>query len=89
MRVHFLHWNVLETVVIMEEGNLPYPRCTQCDMMVPRRALISRHPVIAQCARGEERKKRRLEEAELRESSKRALEAYGCTVGRVSLPPPE
>ena len=46
-------------------------------MMVPWRALISRHPVTAQCAKVEERKKRRLEEAELREISKRALEAYG------------
>ena len=25
MRVHFLHRHVLETVVILEEGNLPHP----------------------------------------------------------------
>ena len=29
MRVHFLHWHVLNTVVILEEVNLPHPRCTQ------------------------------------------------------------
>ena len=27
MRVHFLHRNVHDTVVILEEGNLPLPRC--------------------------------------------------------------
>ena len=25
MRVHFLHWHVLDTVVILEEGNTPPP----------------------------------------------------------------
>ena len=35
MRVHFLHRPVLDTVVIMEEGNLSHPRCTLCDIMVP------------------------------------------------------
>ena len=25
MRVHFVHWNVLDTVVILEEGNPPPP----------------------------------------------------------------
>ena len=35
MQVHFLHRHVLDTVVILEEGNLPHPRCTRCDMMVP------------------------------------------------------
>ena len=28
MGVHFLHWHVLNTVVIMWEGNSPHPRCT-------------------------------------------------------------
>ena len=27
MQVHFMHRHVLNTVVIMEEGNLPHPRC--------------------------------------------------------------
>ena len=35
MRVHFLYRHVLDTVVIMEEGNLPHPRCARCDMLVP------------------------------------------------------
>ena len=75
-RVHFLHWHVLDTVVILEEGNLPHPRCTLCDILVHRRALNIRHPDTDQCARGAERKMQRLVEAELRESSRRAFEAY-------------
>ena len=54
MRVHFLHWHVHDTVVILEEGNLPLPRCPQCDLRVPRRALNGRHPGTAQCRAGAE-----------------------------------
>ena len=84
MRVHFLNRHVLETVIILEEGNLPHPRCIQCDMMVPSRELNSRHPTKAQCSRGAERKRRRLAEAELRESSERSFEAYGEPLDNVT-----
>ena len=77
MRVHLLQWNVLDTVVIMEEGNLPHPRCTRCDILVPRWELNGRHPATDQCARGAERKRRNLAEAELRDRSKRSFEEYG------------
>ena len=76
MWVHFLHRHVLDTVVILEEGNLPHPWCTRCDMLVPRRALNSRHPATAQCARGAEQKRWWLAEAELRDSFERAFEEY-------------
>ena len=45
-------------------------------MLFPQRALNASHPATSQCARGVEQKKRRLAEAELRESLERALEAY-------------
>ena len=77
MQVHYLYWHVLDTVVIMEEGNLPHPRCTRCDMLSPRRALNDRHTATNQLARGGERKRRRLAEEELRESLEQALEVYG------------
>ena len=77
MQAHFLYRHVLDIVVILEEGNPPHPRCTQCDMMVPRQALNGRHPATAHCARGAEQKRRRLAEEELRESSERAFETYG------------
>ena len=77
MRVHFLHRHVLNTVVILEEGKPLHPRCARCDILVPRRDLNIRHPATYQCSRGAERKRRRLAEAETREISKRAFEAYG------------
>ena len=35
MQVHFVHRHVLDTVVILEKGNSPHPRCAQCDMLNP------------------------------------------------------
>ena len=43
MRVNFMHRNVQDTVVMLEERNFPHPRCTRCDMKVPRKALNGRH----------------------------------------------
>ena len=37
-------------------GNPPHPRLTQCDVLVPRKALSGRHPATTQCARGAEQK---------------------------------
>ena len=39
----FLHQHVLDTVVILEVGNLLHPRCPQCDMLVPWSTLKRRH----------------------------------------------
>ena len=77
MRVHFWRRHVRDTVIILEEGNLPLPRCENCDMLVPWWALNGRHKDTAMCWSGAERKRRRLAEAEIRESTERALEAYG------------
>ena len=35
MRVHFWHRHVQDTVVILEEGNLPHTRCSLCNILVP------------------------------------------------------
>ena len=77
MRVHFVHRNVQDTVVMLEEGNSPHPRCARCDMQVPRKALNGCHLGTAQCAKGVERKRRRLAETETRENLERVLSAYG------------
>ena len=84
MWVHFMHRHVLDTVVIMEKGNSPHPRCARCDMLVPRRALNGRPPDTAKWAKGAERKRRRLAEAETRESSELSFEAYGEHIKNVS-----
>ena len=46
-------------------------------MQVPRKALNGSHLGTAQCAKGAERKRRRLAETETRENSERAFRAYG------------
>ena len=75
--MHFMHRHVLDTVVMLEEGNFPRPRCARCDMQVPRKALNGRHLGTAQCAKGAERKRRRLAETETRENLDREFKAYG------------
>ena len=54
--VHFAHRHVRDTIVILEEGKRPYPRCLKCDMFVSQRALNGRHPSIDLCQQEEERK---------------------------------
>ena len=73
MRVHFWRRHVRDTVIILEEGNLLLPRCENCDMLVPWRALNGHHKDTAMCKSGVERKRRRLTEAEIRESTEMAL----------------
>ena len=77
MRVQFVHRHVHDTVVILEEGNLPLPRCSRCYLQVPRRALNGRHLGTNQCRTGAERKIRRLGVAEGEAALERAFKAYG------------
>ena len=84
MRMHFFNRHVRDIVIILEEGNLPQPRCSRCNMLVPLRLLNSRHHAIAQCVKGAERKRHRMAEAELRDSTERAFEAYGKPLDNVS-----
>ena len=77
MQVQFVRMHVQDTVVMLEEGNFPHPRCARCEMQVPRKALNGRHLGTAQCAKGAERKRRRLAETETRENSERAFRSYG------------
>ena len=74
--MHFVHRHVQDTVVMLEEGNSPHPRCAKCDMQVPRKALNGHHLGTAQCAKGAEQKQRRLEETETRENLEQAFHAY-------------
>ena len=52
-------------------------------MQVPQRALNGRHLGTAQCLKGADRKRRWLAEAETRENSERAFEAYGAPIESV------
>ena len=71
MRLQLLHQHVKDTVIMLEEGNPPHPRCPWCDMLVTWKALERRNVTTAQCAKGEKRKRRRLVEEEMRKSAER------------------
>ena len=77
MRVHFMYRHVHDTMVILEEGNLPLPGCPRCDLQVSRKALNGRHLETNQCRTGAERKIRRLAAAEGEAATERAFNAYG------------
>ena len=77
MRVHFWRRHVRDTVIILEEGNLPHPRCEECDMLVPWRSLNRRHKDTEMCRSGAVKKRRRETETEIRESTERALRLMG------------
>ena len=76
MRVHFWRRHVWDIVIILEEGNLPHTRCSRCDMLVPWRSFNGRHKSTAMCSSGAERKRRRLAETEIQESTEVAFEVY-------------
>ena len=61
----------------MEEGNLPHPKSTNCDMFVPWWALKVRHKSTEMLRSGADRKRRGLAEAEVRDSTEMAFEVYG------------
>ena len=80
MRVHFCHRHVRDTVVILEESNLPHPRLPLCGILVPWKSLNGTHRLTAQCNRGAERKRRRLPVEGDIEITTRDFSAYGCPV---------
>ena len=73
LRVHFFRRHIRDTVVILEEGNLPHPQCPRFDMLVPWKALNGRHTNTAQFSKGAEWKRRRLAAEDMRESMVRAF----------------
>ena len=52
MLVNFWYRHVRDTVVILEEGNLPHPRFPLCNILVPWRFLNGMHQRTAQCKKG-------------------------------------
>ena len=63
-------------MIILEEVNLPHPRCPWCDILVPWLLLNRRHLTTAQCANGVEIKRQQMDKEELRESVERAFQTY-------------
>ena len=63
-------------MIILEEENLPHPRCPRCDILVPWQSLKGRHISTAKCTKGAERKRRRMAKEDMQESAGRAFQAY-------------
>ena len=52
MRVNFWHRHVWDTMVILEEVNLPHPGCPLCDILVPWRDINRMHRRTAKFRKG-------------------------------------
>ena len=81
MRVNLWHRHGRDTVVILEEGNLPHPLCPLCDILVPWKSLNEMHRRTAQCTQGAEWKRRQLAAEEDKEVTVRDFSAYGRPPG--------
>ena len=84
LRVHFAHRHVWDTIVTLEEGSFPYPRCPKYNMFVTQKALNVWNLTNVLCRRGMERKWHCLAEEEAREGKERALTAYGFILSQVT-----
>ena len=86
MKVQLWHRHVRDTVVILDEVNLPHPRRPLCGIMVPWKALNGTHRRMAQCNRGVERRRRRLAVEEEREVIAKDFSAYGTPLDMATFP---
>ena len=84
MRVHFWHQHGRDTVVILEEGNLPHPQCPLCGILMPWKALNGTHMRTSQFTRGAERRIRRLAVKEGKEVTDRAFSPSGRPLDMVT-----
>jgi len=86
LRVHFQHRHPHDTVVILEEGTFPYPKCELCDLQIPWETFNgTSHRHTAMCAEGADRKKRRIAAEAARRASETQFYAYGQPLSSVDL----
>ena len=67
IRVQFLKIHVRDTVIILEEVNIPHPWFPWCNMLVPWKALNKRHITTSKCTKGVCWKRRWLVSEDMRE----------------------
>ena len=68
------------TIVILDEGNQPYPRCPQCDMFVSHKYLNGWQTTTDFCQQGAERKPHLLAEQEAREGAETEFTVCGTSL---------
>lgn len=86
LRVHFQHRHPNDTVVILEEGSFPFPKCELCDLQIPWETFNgTTHRHTAMCAAGADRKKRRIAAEAARRARETEFYAYGQPLQSVDL----
>jgi hypothetical protein len=85
LRRHFMHRHPSDTLVILEEGSVPLPRCEHCGMHVPAAALSSGHYQTAVCRAGAERARRRLALEDSRLAREVVFSVKGSQLASVSV----
>ena len=73
-----------DTIVILEEISLPYPRYPNCDRCMPHKSLDVRHLTTALCRQGMEKKWYSLTEEEAREGAEKSPTVYGVPLSQVT-----
>ena len=72
------------TIVILEEGNQPYPRCPQCDIFLSQKALNGQNLSKDFFLQVTERKRYHLAEEEAREEAEALIKSYGTPLTPVT-----
>ena len=73
-----------DIIVILEEGNRPYPRCPQCDMFVTQKLLNYQHLKTSFCRQGMDKKWHQLAEEKAWESREREITSYRSPLYQVT-----
>ena len=55
--MHFIHWNVEDTIVVLNEVPRTHPQCNQCDMLIPRGEMVTGHLRTVMRKKGAEQKR--------------------------------
>lgn len=85
LRRHFMHRHVTDTIVILQEGTTPLPRCELCDMFVGPYAIGRSHQNTAHCRRGAAAKRRRHALEDVRASDEVIFSVSGSPLDRVGV----
>ena len=54
LQLHFMQWNVEDTIIILNKGTVPHPRCGKCVMFLPLDTLVAWYLSTKICSRGVE-----------------------------------
>ena len=85
VRVYLLNRNMWDTVIIVEEVNLPHPGFNFCEMLLLWAVLNGCHPNTTKCTKGVGRKWNKMSVEEIQESTEQYFRAYVLPLNSVPL----